>query len=57
MQQPTDDELTPEERAERQARRDATRAQIVRDQQSGAKRDPEALRREAEWHRKNGGQR
>lgn len=50
----TNAEMTDQERAEREARRAATRQQILADQASGAKRDEKALKREAAWRRKHG---
>lgn len=50
----TNAEMTPQERAEREARRAATRQQILADQASGAKRDKKALQREAAWLKKHG---
>lgn len=47
----TDAEMTDEERAARAERRAATRAQILADQASGAKRDADADRREQDWKR------
>lgn len=45
----TDDEMTDDERAARAERRAAIRDQIMRDQATNAKRDADALKREAEW--------
>ncbi len=48
----TNEEMTTEELAERNARRDVTRAQILTDQRTDAKRDKKALACEAAWFRK-----
>lgn len=45
----TSAEMTDQERAEREARRAATRAQMMADQQSGAKRSKKALAAEVAW--------
>lgn len=50
----TDAELTLAERLERRDRIAATKAQILADQQSNAKRDAKALARERAWFRENG---
>ena len=47
-------EMTAAELTEREARRAATRTQIVADQRTGTKRDAKALAREAAWLRKFG---
>lgn len=43
--------MSSQEEAEREARRKAIREQIQSDQQTGAKRDDKALKREQEWYR------
>lgn len=49
----TNDELTPEELAERNARRAAIREQILNDQRTNAKRDKKTLKAEAKWYREH----
>lgn len=50
----TDAEMTPAERTGRTERRAATRAQILADQATNAKRDGKALAKERAWLRRNG---
>lgn len=51
----TDAEMTDTERAARDAERANTRAQIIADQATDAKRDAKALKVEREWFKKYGG--
>jgi len=48
-----DAELSATERAERQARMDATRQQILSAQATGANRDAKALARERAWTKRS----